>query len=45
MPWLTARDNPELWSNMPVALQLVARPFDDERLMGATAALDAVINA
>lgn len=39
-----ASDGPKLWSNQPVAIQLVARPFDDERLIAVTEAVDKVVN-
>lgn len=37
-------DDAELWSNMPVAIQIVARPFDDEELLATTKVIDKVIN-
>ncbi|KAJ0419714.1 amidase [Aspergillus carlsbadensis] len=36
--------DPVRWANMPVALQIVGRPFDDEKLIAATEVVDAVVN-
>ncbi|KAL4903572.1 hypothetical protein BDW74DRAFT_168784 [Aspergillus multicolor] len=36
--------DPVRWANMPVCLQLVARPFDDEDLIAVTEVVDRVIN-
>ena len=37
-------DDPELWANQPVTIQIVARPFDDEALIGATGRVDDAVN-
>jgi amidase len=37
-------DDPELWQNMPVALQVVGRSFRDEQLLADSAIVDAVLN-
>lgn len=37
-------DDPNLWSNQPVAIQIVARPFDDEELVAATEVVDRIVN-
>ncbi|KAL2827361.1 amidase [Aspergillus cavernicola] len=36
--------DPVRWANMPVSLQIVARPFDDEELIAVTEVVDQVIN-
>ncbi|KAL4863004.1 hypothetical protein BDV12DRAFT_190004 [Aspergillus spectabilis] len=36
--------DPLRWANMPVCVQIVARPFDDEELIAVTEVLDGVIN-
>ncbi|CAH0051081.1 unnamed protein product [Clonostachys solani] len=36
--------DPDLWSNQPVTIQIVARPFDDEELLSVTEVVDRVIN-
>ncbi|KAL4944947.1 hypothetical protein BDV06DRAFT_232139 [Aspergillus oleicola] len=35
---------PVRWANMPVCLQMVGRPFDDEELIAATEVVDQVVN-
>ncbi|CAI6074055.1 unnamed protein product [Clonostachys chloroleuca] len=37
--------DPDLWSNQPVTIQIVARPFDDEELLSVTEVVDRVINS
>ncbi|KAL4791068.1 amidase [Aspergillus venezuelensis] len=36
--------DPVRWSNMPVGLQIVGRPFDDEELIAVTEVVDQVVN-
>uniref|UniRef100_A0A8H7N5D9 Amidase domain-containing protein n=1 Tax=Bionectria ochroleuca TaxID=29856 RepID=A0A8H7N5D9_BIOOC len=36
--------DPDLWSNQPVTIQIVARPFDDEELLSVTEVVDHVVN-
>ncbi|KAL4962035.1 amidase signature domain-containing protein [Aspergillus stella-maris] len=36
--------DPVRWSNMPVCLQVVGRPFDDEELIAVTEVVDQVVN-
>jgi Asp-tRNA(Asn)/Glu-tRNA(Gln) amidotransferase A subunit family amidase len=37
-------DDPELFHNAPVSLQLVGRPFQDEKLLACAAIVDEVVN-
>lgn len=41
---LSLIDDPELWSKQPVAIQIIARPFDDEELIAVTEVVDRVVN-
>ncbi|KAL4876348.1 amidase signature domain-containing protein [Aspergillus karnatakaensis] len=36
--------DPVRWRNMPVCLQIVARPFDDEELLAVTEVVDGIVN-
>lgn len=40
-----ATDDPELWHNAPISLQLVGRQFEDERLLAVGAVVDTTIKA
>ena len=37
-------DDPELWHNGPIAIQLVGRQFQDEKLLAVAAVVDQVVN-
>ena len=39
-----ATDAPELFENMPITLQVVGRPFEDEELISVTEVLDDLMN-
>lgn len=41
---LDGLDDPELFHNAPVSLQLVGRPFQDEKLLACVAIVDKVVN-
>lgn len=40
----TTPDDADLWHNAPIAIQLVGRQFEDERLLAVSAVIDDVIN-
>lgn len=40
----TLTDDPELWHNAPISLQLVGKQFEDERLLAVAAAVDEAVN-
>ena len=37
-------DDPELWHGGPIGLQLIAKQFEDERLLAVSAELDRLVN-
>lgn len=37
-------DDPELWHNGPISLQLIGRQFEDERLLAVSAVVDEIVN-
>jgi Asp-tRNA(Asn)/Glu-tRNA(Gln) amidotransferase A subunit family amidase len=37
-------DDPELWHGGPIGLQLIAKQFEDERLLAVSAEVDQVVN-
>ena len=39
-----ATDDADLWHGAPIAIQLVGRQFEDERLLSVSALVDDVIN-
>jgi Asp-tRNA(Asn)/Glu-tRNA(Gln) amidotransferase A subunit family amidase len=41
---LDVLDDPELFHNAPVSLQLVGRPFQDEKLLACASIVDKVVN-
>jgi len=40
----TLEDDPELFTNQPVCLQVVGRPFQDEEAVAVAEVFDGVIN-
>jgi Asp-tRNA(Asn)/Glu-tRNA(Gln) amidotransferase A subunit family amidase len=41
---LDVLDDPGLFHNAPVSLQLIGRPFQDEKLLACAAIVDKVVN-
>ena len=37
-------DDPSLWHNAPISVQLVGKQFEDERLLAVSAIVDEVVN-
>ena len=37
-------DDPDLWHNAPISLQLVGRQFEDEKLLAVGAIVDEIVN-
>lgn len=37
-------DDPALWHNAPISLQLVGRQFEDEKLLAIAAVVDEAVN-
>jgi Asp-tRNA(Asn)/Glu-tRNA(Gln) amidotransferase A subunit family amidase len=44
IPLIACLDDPALWHNAPIGLQIISKHFEDERLLAISEVIDSVVN-